>query len=76
MLGSRAGLTLEETPTGQIIVASVIAGSNAERSGRICQGMRLIATSAVIYKSEKVGECIYVGLYELIPAPLSLLRVI
>eukprot|EP00897_Mesotaenium_endlicherianum_P008561 jgi/Mesen1/7733/ME000407S06965 len=48
-LGRPLGLVLEEDKSGNIFVAEVSSGGNAEKTGLIGVGDQLIATSAVVY---------------------------
>ncbi|MCO5548184.1 hypothetical protein L7F22_001642 [Adiantum nelumboides] len=46
------GIILEENKVGNIFVAEVVEGGNADKSGLVDVGDQLIATSAIVYGSE------------------------
>lgn len=52
-LNKPLGIVLEEAKAGNIFVAEVVGGGNAEKSGLIDVGDQLIATSAIVYGSEE-----------------------
>ncbi|KAH7300721.1 hypothetical protein KP509_24G075800 [Ceratopteris richardii] len=51
-LSKPLGMILEEDKSGNIFVAEVLKGGNADKSGLIDVGDQLIATSAIVYGSE------------------------
>ncbi|XP_024528234.1 protein MET1, chloroplastic-like isoform X1 [Selaginella moellendorffii] len=50
------GMILEEDAAGNIFVAEVSPGGNAEKSGLVEVGDQLIATSAVVYADQEVYQ--------------------
>lgn len=46
-------MVLEEKKEGGIVVAELVPGGNAEKSGQVQVGDELIATSAVVYNDEE-----------------------
>ncbi|KAI5071172.1 hypothetical protein GOP47_0013423 [Adiantum capillus-veneris] len=51
-LSKPLGIVLEEDKAGNIFVAEVFEGGNADKSGLVDVGDQLIATSAIVYGSE------------------------
>eukprot|EP01018_Ginkgo_biloba_P039597 Gb_22216 [translate_table: standard] len=52
-LSKPLGIVLEEDKVGNIFVAEVVQGSNADKSGLVDLGDQLIATSAIVYGGEE-----------------------